>query len=129
MATVLSAVQVADPGGETEFANSYAAYEALTEAQKDRVGSLRVRALARGVATPGQSRSDAGAAGSLESQARPTSIRWCGHTEAAASRWSSARRPTTSSGWTPTRDGRCSASLLDGATGADNVYRHHWSRR
>jgi len=41
-ATVLSAVQVAEWGGETEFANSYAAYDALTPEEKDRFGSLRV---------------------------------------------------------------------------------------
>lgn len=41
-ATVLSAVQVAEWGGETEFANSYAAYDALTEEEKQRYGALRV---------------------------------------------------------------------------------------
>ncbi len=41
-ATVLSAVQVAEWGGETEFANSYAAYEELSDEEKDRFGSLRV---------------------------------------------------------------------------------------
>jgi alpha-ketoglutarate-dependent sulfate ester dioxygenase len=41
-ATILSAVRVADCGGETEFANSYAAYDALTAAEKERFGSLRV---------------------------------------------------------------------------------------
>ncbi|MCV7103622.1 TauD/TfdA dioxygenase family protein [Mycobacterium palustre] len=41
-ATVLSAVAVAQRGGETEFANSYAAYEALTDEEKRRFGSLRV---------------------------------------------------------------------------------------
>jgi alpha-ketoglutarate-dependent taurine dioxygenase len=41
-ATVLSAVQVAEWGGETEFASSYAAYDALTEEEKDRFASLRV---------------------------------------------------------------------------------------
>jgi alpha-ketoglutarate-dependent taurine dioxygenase len=41
-ATVLSAVQVAERGGETEFANSYAAYDALSAQEKDRYGSLRV---------------------------------------------------------------------------------------
>jgi alpha-ketoglutarate-dependent taurine dioxygenase len=41
-ATVLSALQVAERGGETEFANSYAAYNALTAEEKDRYGSLRV---------------------------------------------------------------------------------------
>ena len=42
MATVLSAKQVADSGGETEFANSYAAYDALSGDEKERYGSLRV---------------------------------------------------------------------------------------
>ena len=42
MATVLSAVHVADRGGETEFANSYAAYDAWSDEEKERYGSLRV---------------------------------------------------------------------------------------
>ncbi len=41
-ATVLSAKQVAETGGETEFANSYGAYEAFSEKEKERFGSLRV---------------------------------------------------------------------------------------
>jgi alpha-ketoglutarate-dependent taurine dioxygenase len=41
-ATVLSAVQVASRGGETEFANSYAAYEAFTDEEKQRLGAMRV---------------------------------------------------------------------------------------
>jgi alpha-ketoglutarate-dependent taurine dioxygenase len=41
-ATVLSAKQVAERGGETEFASSYAAYDALTDEEKERYGALRV---------------------------------------------------------------------------------------
>jgi alpha-ketoglutarate-dependent taurine dioxygenase len=41
-ATVLSAKQVAEHGGETEFANSYAAYEAFSDEEKTRLESLRV---------------------------------------------------------------------------------------
>jgi len=41
-ATVLSAVQVAEWGGETEFANSYAAYDALSDEEKARFASVRV---------------------------------------------------------------------------------------
>jgi len=41
-ATVLSAVQVAARGGETEFANSYAAYDNLTGEQQRHYGTLRV---------------------------------------------------------------------------------------
>lgn len=42
MATVLSAKQVAESGGETEFASSYAAYDALTDDEKRSYGSIRV---------------------------------------------------------------------------------------
>ncbi|MGB5794676.1 MAG: TauD/TfdA family dioxygenase [Mycolicibacter algericus] len=41
-ATVLSAVQVAERGGETEFASSYAAYDLLTDEEQQRFGALRV---------------------------------------------------------------------------------------
>ncbi|KWX66929.1 TauD/TfdA family dioxygenase [Mycobacterium sp. NAZ190054] len=41
-ATVLSAKQVAQHGGETEFASSYAAYDALSAAEKERCAALRV---------------------------------------------------------------------------------------
>jgi alpha-ketoglutarate-dependent sulfate ester dioxygenase len=41
-ATVLSAVQVAEWGGETEFANSYAAHDALNDDEKARFASVRV---------------------------------------------------------------------------------------
>jgi alpha-ketoglutarate-dependent taurine dioxygenase len=42
MATVLSAKQVAASGGETEFASSYAAYDVLSESEKERYASMRV---------------------------------------------------------------------------------------
>ncbi|MBV9320434.1 MAG: TauD/TfdA family dioxygenase [Mycobacterium sp.] len=41
-ATVLSAVQVAEKGGETEFASSYGAYESLSDEEQDRLSRLRV---------------------------------------------------------------------------------------
>jgi alpha-ketoglutarate-dependent sulfate ester dioxygenase len=41
-ATLLSAVQVAERGGETQFANSYAAYDALTDNEQTRFASARV---------------------------------------------------------------------------------------
>ncbi|KUI11424.1 taurine catabolism dioxygenase TauD [Mycobacterium sp. GA-1285] len=41
-ATVLSAKQVAETGGETEFANSYAAYEAFSDEEKERFAAMRV---------------------------------------------------------------------------------------
>jgi alpha-ketoglutarate-dependent taurine dioxygenase len=42
MATILSAHAVAETGGETEFASSYAAYEDLSDEEKERVGALRI---------------------------------------------------------------------------------------
>ena len=42
MATVLSAHAVADSGGETEFASTYAAYDALTDDEKERFEDVRV---------------------------------------------------------------------------------------
>jgi len=41
-ATVLSAKQVATSGGETEFASTYAGYEALSGPERERFGALRV---------------------------------------------------------------------------------------
>lgn len=41
-ATVLSAVQVAERGGETEFASSYGAYDLLTDEEQHRFGALQV---------------------------------------------------------------------------------------
>jgi alpha-ketoglutarate-dependent taurine dioxygenase len=42
MATILSAHGVADSGGETEFASTYAAYDDLTPGEKERFESIRV---------------------------------------------------------------------------------------
>jgi alpha-ketoglutarate-dependent taurine dioxygenase len=42
MATMLSAHAVADSGGETEFASTYAAYDDLTDDEKERFESVRV---------------------------------------------------------------------------------------
>ncbi len=42
MATLLSAHGVADTGGETEFASTYAAYEGLGDEEQERLGPLRV---------------------------------------------------------------------------------------
>jgi len=42
MATLLTAQAVAESGGETEFASTYAAYDDLTDDEKERCRSLRV---------------------------------------------------------------------------------------
>lgn len=125
-ATVLSAVQVADRGGETEFASAYAAYDALTDDEKQRFGALRV-------------------VHSLEaSQRRVTPD----PTAEQLTRWRSRRTHEHPLVWTH-RSGRKSlvlgasadyvvgmdldegrallAELLARATTPDNVYRHSWS--
>jgi alpha-ketoglutarate-dependent sulfate ester dioxygenase len=126
MATVLSAVRVADRGGETEFASSYSAYDTLTDGEKERFGSLRV-------------------VHSLEaSQRRVTPD----PSPEVLARWRSRRTHEHPLVWTH-RSGRRSlvlgasadyiigmdldegkallAELLDRATGADTIYSHDWS--
>jgi alpha-ketoglutarate-dependent taurine dioxygenase len=126
MATVLSAKQVADSGGETEFANSYAAYDALSDGDKERFESTRV-------------------VHSLEaSQRRVTPD----PSPEVLAKWRSRRTHEHPLVWTH-RSGRKSmvlgasadyvvgmdrdegtallADLLDRATVADRVYAHTWS--
>jgi alpha-ketoglutarate-dependent sulfate ester dioxygenase len=125
-ATVLSAVQVAEWGGETEFANSYAAYDALSDEEKVRFGALRV-------------------VHSLEaSQRRITPD----PTPEEVARWRSRRTHEHPLVWTH-RSGRKSlvlgasadyvvgmdleegrallSELLERATVPENVYSHDWS--
>jgi alpha-ketoglutarate-dependent taurine dioxygenase len=126
MATVLSAVHVADRGGETEFASSYAACDALSDEEQERLGSLRV-------------------VHSLEaSQRRVTPD----PSPEVLARWRSRRTHEHPLVWTH-RTGRKSlvlgasadyvvgmdpdegrallAELLDQATVAERVYSHNWS--
>jgi alpha-ketoglutarate-dependent taurine dioxygenase len=126
MATVLSAKQVAESGGETEFANSYAAYDALTDVEKQRFASLRV-------------------VHSLEASQRRVTPN---PSPEVLLKWRSRRTHTHPLVWTH-RSGRRSlvlgasadyvvgmdrdegmallADLLDRATVADKVYSHTWS--
>jgi alpha-ketoglutarate-dependent taurine dioxygenase len=126
MATVLSAKHVADSGGETEFASSYAAYDALSDDEKDRYGSLRV-------------------VHSLEASQRKVTP---DPSPEVLAKWRSRRTHEHPLVWTH-RSGRRSlvlgasadfivgmdldegrallANLLDRATVAERVYSHTWS--
>jgi alpha-ketoglutarate-dependent sulfate ester dioxygenase len=126
MATVLSAVQVADRGGETEFASSYAAYDVLSDDEKERLGSLRV-------------------VHSLEASQRRVTPN---PSPELLARWRARRTHEHPLMWTH-RSGRKSlvlgasadyivgmdpdegrallAELLDRATESDKVYSHNWS--
>jgi alpha-ketoglutarate-dependent taurine dioxygenase len=126
MATLLSARAVADRGGETEFASTYGAYEALDDDEKARLSTLRC-------------------VYSLEASQRKV------HPEPSDEQLAVWRRRKTSEYplvWTH-RDGRRSLvigasadhvvgldpdesralldDLLARATRPDRVYRHHWS--
>jgi alpha-ketoglutarate-dependent taurine dioxygenase len=125
-ATVLSAVRVAERGGQTEFASSYAAYDALSDDEKQRYASLKV-------------------VHSLEaSQRRVTPD----PTPEQLARWRARRTHEHPLVWTHTSgrkslvlgasadyvvgmdldEGRALlAELLDRATVPDKVYSHHWS--
>ena len=105
-------------GGETEFANSYAAYDGV---QRRREGAVRVAAggaLARGVAAPGHIRIRRRRCWRGGGRAPPTSIPWCGRTAAAASRWCSARRRDYVVGMDLDEGRALLAELLDRATAA-----------
>ncbi|MCK9904299.1 taurine catabolism dioxygenase TauD [Parafrankia colletiae] len=125
-ATVLSARQVAARGGETEFASTYAGYEALDEAEKELFGSLRV-------------------VHSLEASQRTVVPQ---PTPEQLERWRARPTSTHPLVWTR-RGGRKSLvigahtdhvvdmdlgegrhllrDLLDRTTAPERVYRHHWS--
>lgn len=126
MATVLSAKQVADSGGETEFASTYGAYDELSDDEKERFGSLRVvhslEASQRRV-NPNPSPEEL-----ARWRARPT------HEHPLVWRHRTGRRSLvlgTSADYIVGMDldeGRALlAELLDRATGADKVYSHNWS--
>jgi alpha-ketoglutarate-dependent sulfate ester dioxygenase len=125
-ATVLSALQVAERGGETEFASSYAAYDALTDEEKTRFAALRV-------------------VHSLEASQRRVTPN---PAPELVARWRSRRTHEHPLVWTH-RSGRKSlvlgasadyvvgmdleegrallTELLDRATMPDKVYSHNWS--
>jgi len=126
MATMLTAVAVADEGGQTEFASTYAAYEDLSDDDKALVGSLR-------------------AVFSLEASQRLVTP---DPGEVQLARWRSRRTSELPVVWTHS-DGRRSLvigascdhvvgmragesralldHLLEHATRPERVYRHQWS--
>jgi alpha-ketoglutarate-dependent taurine dioxygenase len=126
MATVLTAAAVAAQGGDTEFANTYAGYEALSDDEKERFGAMRV-------------------VHSLEASQRTL---YPDPSEEQLARWRSRPPSVHPLVWTH-RSGRKSlvlgntASHIEGmdedeghallldllarTTVRENVYRHHWT--
>lgn len=125
-ATVLSAVRVAERGGETEFASSYGAYEALSEQERRYVESLRVvhslEASQRRV-TPDPTPEQV-----ARWRARPT------HEHPLVWTHRSGRKSLVLGasadyvvGMDPEEGRALLADLLARATTEDRVYRHRWS--
>jgi alpha-ketoglutarate-dependent sulfate ester dioxygenase len=126
MATVLSAKAVAEAGGETEFASTYAAYDDLSDDEKHRLATLRV-------------------VHSLEASQR---LAFPEPNEKLVASWRMRKTSEHPLVWTH-RDGRRSlvlgastdhvvgmpvdegrallADLLERSTTLDRVYRHEWS--
>lgn len=125
-ATVLSAVHVADRGGETEFASSYAAYDDLSDDEKQRYRPLRVvhslEASQRRVTpdpTPEQLQ---------RWRSRPTHVHPLVWTHATGRKSLVLGASADHVVGMDLDEGRALlAELLDRATTPDKVYSHRWS--
>jgi len=125
-ATMLSAKAVAESGGDTEFASTYAAYEALSDDEKERFASLRVlhsleasQRLVYPDPTPEQIQGW---------QSRPTSVHplvWT-HRSGRKSLLISAHADHVLD-MDPDESRALLDELMDRATKDQFVYRHHWS--
>ena len=125
-ASVLSAKAVAESGGETQFASTYAAYEALTDDEKEHFASLRVlhsleasQRLVYPDPTPQQVQGW---------RARPTSVHplvWT-HESGRKSLLISAHADNVVD-MDPEESRALLDELMDRATKAEFVYSHHWS--
>ena len=126
MATVLSAVQVADHGGETEFASTYSAYDELSDDDKRRVANLRVVHSLE--ASQRRVNPDPTAEELARWRARPT------HEHPLVWTHRSGRKSLVLGasadyivGMDPDEGRALLAELLDRATTPDKVYSHSWS--
>ena len=126
MATVLSAVEVAERGGETEFASTYGAYDDLSDDEKRRVASLRVVHSLE--ASQRRVNPDPSADQVARWRARPT------HEHPLVWTHRSGRKSLVLGASADyvvgmeLDEGRALlAELLDRATTADKVYSHSWS--
>ena len=126
MATVLSAVQVAVRGGETEFASTYGAYDELIDDEKERLTTLRVVHSLE--ASQRRVNPDPTPEELARWRARPT------HEHPLVWTHRSGRRSLVLGvsadyivGMDPDEGRVLLAELLDRATTADKVYSHTWS--
>ncbi len=125
MATLLAAHQVASTGGETEFASTYAAYDDLTDEEKERFATIRVvHSLA---ATQRLVNPDATAEEEAVWRKRPSKVHPLVWTHLSGRR-SLVLGATTESveGMEPEEGRAFLDGLLARSTAPDRVYRHEW---
>jgi alpha-ketoglutarate-dependent taurine dioxygenase len=125
-ATVLSAVAVAPAGGETEFASTYHAYDALSEQEQQEADRLRVRHTLE--ATQRLVFPDAPADLVARWRRRPSSTHPLVWTHRSGRRSLVIGAHADHIVGMGMEDGRrLLQDLLDRATAPDRIYRHEWS--
>ena len=127
MATMLSAHVVAETGGETEFASSYAAYDALDDEEKATRGVVASGAHHRSLPAAVQPRPIRRRRWRCGAGGPPRSTRWCGPTAPVASRSCSGATADHVVGMESEESRALLDDLLARATAPERVYRHHWS--
>jgi alpha-ketoglutarate-dependent taurine dioxygenase len=125
--TLLSAREVADAGGDTEFASTYAAYDALSEAEKAEIGDLRVVhsfAAAQRLANPEASDKERASWDRVPTRVHP--LVWK-HRDGRKSLLLGATAAEVV-GWPPEEGRVLLDRLLEWSTQAQFVLRHRWRR-
>jgi alpha-ketoglutarate-dependent taurine dioxygenase len=125
--TLLSAREVDDAGGDTEFASTYAAYEALPQAERTQIAELRVvhsLAAAQLLANPEASEQERASWNPMPPQEHP--LVW----KRRDSRRSLLLGATASEivGWSREESRALLDRLLEWCTQPQFVLRHHWRR-
>jgi alpha-ketoglutarate-dependent taurine dioxygenase len=126
MATVLTAAVVAEHGGDTEFANTYAGYEALSADEQAELSSMRVvHSLEAGQLRLYPDASEEQIAGW---RARKPSVHPLVWTHRSGRKSLVLGNTTDHIVGMDEAEGRAMLDdLLDRTTVPDNVYRHHWT--
>ena len=121
-----SAHGVAESGGETEFASTYAAYDDLTDDEKERFESIRVVPHDRGHPATARPRPHAGGSWPCGARGRPRSSRsiW----QHRSGRRSVVLGPTADHvvGMDHEEGEALLDDVMERATAPDRVYRHQW---
>ena len=126
-ATLLTAREIDESGGDTEFANTFLAYEALPEPEKQRIDGLRVHhsfAAAQSLANPAPTDADRAAWAKVPSRIHP--LVWT-HRDGRRSLLIGATADHVVD--LPIPEGRALLTrLLEWATRPRFSYRHQWRR-